>query len=509
MTSNDEKPHAFKQAISEAFEPYLSLWVEAQDKQLSTLLPRYRQAPLRNIDEDFSPQSVISSSTELFQFYRVTLAQCAKLSTGIRLQELSRIFAKYLDQYSQQVLFFTLSERFGPAGPAVEDIILILNTADYCFTTTTALEEKIKQRIDPVFASDIDLQSQADAFMGIAGAAVRGLVKKVDAACEPAWREMRNTAWARLDAVGDQSGYMGELIRAVRLQAQVTLALLPKHQYARAFCDHVVDALAASLPAAVAAVKPISEAGAEQLLLDTHALKQCLLDLPGLAPGAAISPPPAHVKRVTVATARIDALLKTLQVRAIPPEGLVQAYLIHVADSSEANFRRVLDLKGISRPKDQAPIVEVFQAFRAARGQTEPALAAASVMLAPLNVPTHGGTAAQAATSFGSSLLSAARDSVDRMSSGATPAPSGTVTPTAGAPRTMAGAFSSREGSPAPNAAVHGGEGLDGTASVRNVSENLRSFGKFFRRDMGGFGRFGATSGAGSGGTQKGGEEGG
>lgn len=32
MTSNDEKAHAFEQAISEAFEPYLSLWVESQDK---------------------------------------------------------------------------------------------------------------------------------------------------------------------------------------------------------------------------------------------------------------------------------------------------------------------------------------------------------------------------------------------------------------------------------------------------------------------------------------------
>ena len=498
MTSNDEKPYVFKQAISEAFEPYLSLWVEAQDEQLSTLLPRYKQASLRNLDEDFSPQSVISSSTELFQFYRLTLAQCAKLSTGIRLQELSRVFAKYLDQYSQQVLFFSLGERFGPAGPVLEDIILILNTADYCFTTTAGLEEKIKQRIDPSLASSIDLQSQADAFMGIAGAAVRGLVKKVDAACESAWREMRNTAWARLDAVGDQSGYMGELTRAVRLQVQVTLALLPKHQYARAFCDHVVDALTASLPAAVAAVKPISEAGAEQLLLDTHALKQCLLDLPSLAPGAASAPPTAHVKRVAVATARIDALLKTLQVRAVPPEGLVQAYLIHVADSSEANFRRVLDLKGISRPKDQAPIVEVFQAFRAARGQHEPSLPAASVVLAPLHMPAPGGTAAQAAASFGSSLLSAARDSVDRISSSATPVPSGTVTPTAGTPRTMAGAVASREGSPAPGAGAHGGETLDGTASVRNVSENLRSFGKFFRRDLGGFGRFGTAGGAGS-----------
>lgn len=31
-TLADEKPHAFEQAISESFEPYLSLWVEVQDR---------------------------------------------------------------------------------------------------------------------------------------------------------------------------------------------------------------------------------------------------------------------------------------------------------------------------------------------------------------------------------------------------------------------------------------------------------------------------------------------
>ena len=34
MASKDEKPHAFSQAISEAFEPYMSLWVESQDKYI-------------------------------------------------------------------------------------------------------------------------------------------------------------------------------------------------------------------------------------------------------------------------------------------------------------------------------------------------------------------------------------------------------------------------------------------------------------------------------------------
>lgn len=32
LSSNDEKSPIFSQAISEAFEPYLSLWVESQDK---------------------------------------------------------------------------------------------------------------------------------------------------------------------------------------------------------------------------------------------------------------------------------------------------------------------------------------------------------------------------------------------------------------------------------------------------------------------------------------------
>lgn len=32
MSSADDRPTAFQQAISEAFEPYLSLWIESQDK---------------------------------------------------------------------------------------------------------------------------------------------------------------------------------------------------------------------------------------------------------------------------------------------------------------------------------------------------------------------------------------------------------------------------------------------------------------------------------------------
>ena len=179
-SSREDKHQAFSQAISEAFEPYLSLWVESQDKHLSTLIPQYRQQPIRNPEEDFHAQTVMASSTELFHAYRITFAQCAKLSTGSRLLELAKTFAKYLDLYCQQVLFYFLSERSGPSGPSAEDTIIVLNTADYCYQTTNQLEERIKARIDGDLREQVDLQSQADSFMGVASASVRILVRKVE-----------------------------------------------------------------------------------------------------------------------------------------------------------------------------------------------------------------------------------------------------------------------------------------------------------------------------------------
>lgn len=172
---------------------------------------KYRIQPLRPADEEFSPQSVASSSIELFHSYKVMLAQCAKLSTGNRLLELSTVFIRNLDQYAEQVLLARLSVVAPGRELSLEDTIVILNTADYCHITCGQLEERIKSRLDVELKSKIDLHSQQDAFMGVASAAIRALVRKVDQAAEPAWREMRNIPWGKLENVGDQSSFVGEL----------------------------------------------------------------------------------------------------------------------------------------------------------------------------------------------------------------------------------------------------------------------------------------------------------
>jgi hypothetical protein len=511
-SSGDERRHGFSQAISDAFEPYLSIWVESQDKQLSTLIPKYRQQHIRNPEEEFHPQLVIHSSTELLHHYRVTLAQCAKLSTGGRLLELSQTFGKYLDAYAQQVLSYFLSDKTG--GPSIEDAVIILNTADYCYHTTNQLEEKIKARIDKDLREKVDMQPQADSFIGVASAAVRAMVAKTEADCAAAWREMRTVPWSKMESVGDQSGYVAYLLQRVNDRSKEILKYIQKPQYARAYCDNLVDSLANTYIINIVAVRPISETGAEQMLLDSYVLKKGLGELATInsEPGTPLNQ--AFIKRVNQSMSKLDPILKTLQVRSSPSEGLVQAYLIHIRDRSETNFRKMLELKGITR-KDQVHLVELFNAHKASSAneslQASNPLIASLQLLNQTSTTTGGLTILKDSTisnstpslpsrfdpsNFGTAIMNAARDAGDRFGSPNIGIGSGANTTNGG----------SRTTSPTQEES-----GVNGDASAqtgtKSLNENLKNFGNFFRRDTGGFSGFASGFGrrewSGSGGEKK------
>jgi len=264
LSSSDERTQSFNGSISVAFEPYLSLWVESQDRALAVMIPKYKSQPLLPADDEFSPQAVISSAIELFHFYKLTLSQCAKLSTSERLLDLAKTLAKYLDEYAQQVLLAIL-QRPGQGAASIQDIVLVLNTADFWHTNTGQLEENIKKRIDPELVAKVDLSSQADTFLGVASTAVLALVNKVEAECEGAWREMKNTNWSKMESVGDQSSYVGELVSHVNTKTEEILAVVVKPQYARAFADNLIEHIANTYIANIVHCRPVSEVGAEQV----------------------------------------------------------------------------------------------------------------------------------------------------------------------------------------------------------------------------------------------------
>lgn len=508
-TTSASDASVFNQPISDAFEPYLSLWVDAQDKQLHGKISQYKQKPPKSADEEFSSQQVISSSTELFSFYRQCLAQCAKLSTGQPLAELAKVFGKYLDQYAQQVLLFYISERPTGGTPSrvatTEDIILVLNTADYCYNTSTALEEKIKSRIDENLKEAVDLQNQADAFMGIASAAVRGLVRRVEVDLDPSWREMRNMAWGKIESCENQSPYIAGLQNRINNRSSEILSMLHKQQYARAFADNLVELLGSTYIANVVQCRPISEGGAEQMLLDTHAIRTTLGNLLQTNP-----PPPLYTKRVNNAFGKVEPLLKTLQVRPSPPEALVQAYLIHIADLSDTNFRKILDLKGIRGKNEQNHLIELFQMHKLSPRYKD-SLVEKSALLTPLTVSA----ASSIASSGGASVVTlhnlSALGSSAASSLSTANLPANMKFDASGLGTAIMDRFSSnphlggtpREGTQSPpmNSGVADGvtSPITGPSEASaKLNENLKNIGKFFKRDLGGFGGVAGRFGAGS-----------
>lgn len=242
------------------------------------------------------------------------------------------------------------------------------------------------------------------------------------------------------------------------------------------------------------------------MLLDSYTLKN---GLTSLLPAPT---PTGFVKRVNTVFTKIDTLLKTIQVRPYPPEVLVQAYLIHIADRSDANFRRMLEIKGIKSKQEQNQLVELFQVHRSST-RYEPNLQASNSLFAIIqqssnlslhssasapmtssgpqvlvNLSTSAASSISSSTRFdptllGSAIISAAKDGVDRIGN------PGLSSSMAESPLTSS---SPVVPSSLSNQAQQENSNTNISNATANLNENLRNIGKFFRRDLGGFGgRFG------------------
>ena len=347
----------------------------------------------------------------------------------------------------------------------------------------------------------IDLQNQADAFMGIASAAIRGLVRRVEIDLEPSWREMRNIAWARIDSCESRSSYIIGLQNRIKDRSSEILGMLHKQQYARAFADNFVELLSATYISNMVQCKPISEGGAEQMLLDTHEIRTTIIQMLQTNP-----PPASYVKRVNTTLGKVEPLLKTLQVRPSPPEALVQAYLIHISDLSDANFRKVLDLKGIRSKTEQNHLIELFQMHKLSPRYKD-ILVEKSPLLTPLMLTagasfSHTGAAPTVALQNLSALSSSAASSLSTAN-----LPANMKFDASGIGNAIMDRFSSpnlggmgtpREGTQSPPPVTDGviSPVAGAVENGAKLNENLKNIGRFFKRDLGGFGsmagRFGS-----------------
>lgn len=278
-SKGEERTLIFGKSISEAFEPYLSLYIDSQDQILANKLQTFkneRTNPPKQEEE--SPSTVLQSSADLFAFYRQTFSQCAKLSTSTPLVDLSKLFGKWLQLYAEQILSPPLESK---TPLPMDEVCTILNTADYCLTTTTQLEERIKAKVDEPLKEQVQFDTPRESFITVANGAIKFLVRRIETETDLSFREMVNTNWSTIDTVGDHSGYVMEMTRSIK----EAISSISSHghlreRYIRSLCDRVVEWFGSRFVEGIIASRPISEAGAEQMLLDVYVLKQGLLELP-------------------------------------------------------------------------------------------------------------------------------------------------------------------------------------------------------------------------------------
>ena len=185
-----------------------------------------------------------------------------------------------------------------------------------------------------------------------------------------AFTQMSKIPWSTLQSVGDQSEYVTQI--AQMLTSQITLIrsiISGNHTVSipgagesssqtvstttggaskqfKWFCDKFVDQFVPHYLKMIYGCKPISEVGAEQLLLDTHAIKTILLTMQSMGAPSKTPPSAIFTKFVTRGIAKAETLLKVVLTPLDPPETIIKNYMILCGEGLEEELKQQLALMG-------------------------------------------------------------------------------------------------------------------------------------------------------------------
>lgn len=443
-SNQNEVGHSFNRTISKAFEPYLSLYIDSQEQKLSSTIQKYKLEPLYENHAD-SQQSVVQSSADLFTLYRQMLNQCSKLSTSQPLLDLSRIFEKYLVIYIEQIL---KQNSQTDKSISLQNLCLILNTGEYCQSTTKQLEEHIKARIESRLASSVSLNEALNHAERLVNNTILILVNRCIANLEFPLKDLQKIPWSQLRSVGDANFYahtMASTITTDLKEIAMNLSDSTKQQYLIVIYTQFIEVLENTLVSAMVKARPLTESAAEQMLLDIYTIQNSISGLPL----------PNETSMLDLSGFdRIITLLKVVMTQAEPDEGLVQNYLFLVKDANSKNFGKVLELKGIHEKGSTSRTYQHLQSLLQQKKQDHTDLVEKNLYISSISFTN----------SIGSPLI------------GASESPSGISTPNNNSMSSInfRGIFP-RSSTP---------DGTTSHSSGGKVGENIRNIGKLFRREI-------------------------
>lgn len=169
------------------------------------------------------------------------------------------------------------------------------------------------------------------------------------------------SSWANVESVGDESAY----ISAIRKHLRATVPLVrdyftERRKYFAHFCLKLATQLVNKFLGAVFRCKPLSVMGAEQLLLDTHALKTFLLGLPSVGSSVVVKPPTPFTNAVTDGMTKAEMVLKVVMSDASKPDDFVLNYARMMPKSDANELQKILEMRSMKRSELSA-LVQLYR----------------------------------------------------------------------------------------------------------------------------------------------------
>lgn len=350
----------FRGIISSCFEPYLAVYVELEERTLMEHLDKLVQEETWEIEEG-SQTNILSSSMQVFLIIRRTLKRCSALTKNQTLFNLFRVFQRILKAYATK-LFARLPKggtgivaaatgMDGQIKTSDKDerlICYIVNTAEYCHKTSGELAENVSKIVDPQYAESIDMSEVQDEFSAVITKALMTLVHGIETKFDAEMAAMTRVPWGTLESVGDQSEYVNG-INTILTASIPVLGRLLSPIYFQFFLDKLASSLGPRFYLNIFKCKQISETGAQQMLLDTQAVKTILLEIPSL--GKQVSAASGYSKFVSREMSKAEALLKVI---LSPIDSVADTYCALLPEGTPSEFQRILDLKGLKRTDQQS-----------------------------------------------------------------------------------------------------------------------------------------------------------
>ena len=376
---------SFRGVISGSFEDHLGPYVELEERQLLDQLDALvadetwggaSSAESGGVDsavakaKEGTAGEVLHSAGQVFLNIKKVFRRCSNLTRGKTLLALHGVFSRVLKVYAEK-----LKSRAVAAGKSLADLktkkesadvvaeyrclCLIVNTAEYCSDTVGPLGESMQRMLDVNLREQVNAGDTEDEFASLVTAALTTLVSGLEARTELV-TGVTKINWGALELVGDQSGYV-DACSAALLAAVPLVHATVSENYFRFFCEKFVGSVAPKLYSAVFRCKRFSDTGAQQLLLDVHAVKTLLLDLPtytaareaasvtGVGPvekEKAAAVPASYTRLVIREMGKCEALLKVI---LSPQEGIAETFRALLPGGTAADFKLVCELKGMKK----------------------------------------------------------------------------------------------------------------------------------------------------------------